>query len=182
MYLLNHEQIRRYVAAPRGTYLDIINFDSTRLQHTSYYFGVGRDYEILDGDNFRLARMNDGRGSILTLPPRGYAIVKSSEIFMLSEKVMGILGPVSDLMRLGLELVHSPFIDPLFYGQLELGLWNRLERPASISSEQIIGKVSFFDISDTYPIEVIPKSAQDEKFRKRRPLRDDDPVHVDDEI
>lgn len=178
MYLLNHEQIRRYVALPRGTYLDIINFDNSRLQHTSYYFGIGRDCEIYDREEFHLTRMGNGTPG-LTLPQGGYAIIKSNEVFMLSEKVLGILGPVSDLMRLGLELVHSPFIDPLFYGQLELGLWNRLPRTVTLSIGQIIGKVSFFDISDTYPIEMVPKSAQEEKFKRRRPLRDDDPVHID---
>src|SRR5688572_25102693 len=112
MYLLNHDQIRRYVAAPLGTYLDIVNFNEDRLQHTSYYFSLGRDYEIAEGDGFKLSRL-DGERKHLVLPPNGYAVIKSHETFILSDKVMGIIGPVSDFVRWGLELVHSPFIDPL---------------------------------------------------------------------
>lgn len=180
MYLLNHDQIRRYVAAPLGTYLDIVNFNESRLQHTSYYFSLGRDYEIAEGDGFKLSRL-DGERKHLVLPPGGYAVIRSHETFILSDKVMGIIGPVSDFVRWGLELVHSPFIDPLFNGKLELGLWNRLQRDAAVILGQRIGKVSFFDISDTYPIGIVPKSLQEDKFRRRASLRDDDPIPVDDE-
>jgi deoxycytidine triphosphate deaminase len=180
MYLLNHDQIRRYVAAPRGTYLDIINFDPKRLQHTSYYFSLGREYEILDSGDSRLLRLDD-KTQHLVLPPQGYAVIKSHETFMLSDKVIGLIGPISDFVRWGLGLVHSPFIDPMFHGQLELGLLNRLPKAATVRLGQAIGKVSFFDISDTYPIEIVPSSAQEEKFKQRYPRRDDDPVSGDED-
>lgn len=118
---------------------------------------------------------------ILVLEPHGFALVKSHETFMLSEKVIGIFGQISDLARLGLDLANSPFIDPLFHGQLELGLWNRTAKKVDVPLGQRIGKVTFFDISDTYPVEIKTGSFAAKKFATRRPLRDDDPVHTSEE-
>jgi deoxycytidine triphosphate deaminase len=176
MYLLNAQQIRTYVAAPYGQYLDIVNFAESSLQHTSYYFRLGPDYELKATAETRIFRLTEEKPTLL-LEPNSYAVIKTLESFSLSDKVLGILGQTSKLMAGGLQLIHSPFIDPLFQGQMELGLSNLTSKSVTIRLGQIIGKVSFFDISDTYPISVIVGSISQSTFARRRPLRDDDPVH-----
>jgi len=178
MYLLNAQQVKRYVNARYANYLDILPWDESRQQHTAYYFGLGADYDVADGDGFATRRLT--RSAPLVVPPRAFLKIKSEEVFNLSEKVMGILGPVSDLADMGLQLVHSPFIDPIYHGHLMLGLVNHLDRDVALDRGVAIGKVSFFDISDTYPVELIPGSRAEQKFRRRRPDRDDDPVHPQD--
>lgn len=175
MYLLNAHQISKHVQSPRGQYLDIINFDEGSLQHTSYYFRLGDYCETLGGTEPKITRLTEDK-PYLDLGPNGYAVVKTHENFMLSDKIMGIFGQVSELAERGLELVHSPFIDPLFHGRLAIGLSNRLSVGVRIRLGDRIGKVSFFDISDTYPVEIIAGSIAQRTFAKRRPRRDDDPV------
>lgn len=175
MYLLNDRQIKTYVRAPRGQYLDIDNFDPRKLQHTSYYFRLGAEYRR-PGAETRPSLLTEEKRDLL-LDPNSYAVIRTLESFWLSEKVLGIIGQASALMFSGLQLVHSPFIDPLFHGPMELGLANLTSKAVSISLGQIIGKVSFFDISDTYPIAIIEGSISEKTFARRRPSRDDDPVH-----
>lgn len=104
-------------------------------------------------------------------------MIRSLETFMLSSKVMAIFGQVSDLSKAGLQLLHSPFIDPTFFGQLELGLANHSGGEVVLEWKQSIGKVCFFDVSDTYPLSPPKKGkAIARKFEERYPNRDDDPV------
>jgi hypothetical protein len=56
-----------------------------------------------------------------------------------------------------------------------------MSRHIRIEFGQEIGKVVFFDVSDTSSIDIIAGSLIDKKFRKRVPLRDDDPPHIQDE-
>lgn len=177
MFLLNNQEIRERLDDPTGAYLDIANFDASFLQHTFYYFRLGSEYEIQVSDEFQTHRLT-GEKPVLTLEPNGYAVVKSHETFKLSDKVMAVLGPSSDFVRSGLELVHSPFIDPLFHGQLEMGLRNRLSKRVNLRLGHRIGKIAFFDVSDSRPIQLIEGSVVEHKFKSRRPLRDDEPVPV----
>lgn len=58
MYLLNDQQIRHYVEdTPRGTYLDIMNFDPKSLQHTYYYFRLGSEYEVHGESGSQILRL-----------------------------------------------------------------------------------------------------------------------------
>jgi deoxycytidine triphosphate deaminase len=176
MFLLNSQQIERHVESPRGQYLDIVDFDREKLQHTSYYFSLGENVEILTGTGDpQIIRLTKEK-PYLNLPPHGYALVKTHETFMFSDKLIGVLGQTTELAKHGMELVHSPFIDPLYYGRLLCGLSNRLPSVARIRLGEPIGKISFFDISDTYPVSVIKGSIQESTFKERRPRRDDDPV------
>jgi deoxycytidine triphosphate deaminase len=156
-------------------YLEIVNFEERLLQHTFYYFRLGSEYEVRDAQGYKILRLTK-EDQYLNLEPQGYAVIRSHETFRFSNKVMGILGPTSDFVRSGLELVHSPFIDPLFHGKLEMGLWNRLKTPISIRLGQRIGKIAFFDISDTSSVQILEGSIAEQKFKRRIPLRDDDPV------
>jgi deoxycytidine triphosphate deaminase len=179
MYLLNDQQIHHYVSdAPRGVYLDIEDYDPRMLQHTSYYFRLGSVIELVTQEERKLYRI-DEESPFLTIEPGQYCIVKSLETFILSEKVLGIFGQVGDFVHSGLELVHSPYIDPLFHGALELGLGNRTLASVKVKFRQRIGKVTFFDISDTYPIAIREKSIIAGRFSRLRPKRDDEPVPYD---
>lgn len=176
MYLLNHHQIKRHVKAPLGQYLDIVNFDERKLQHTAYYFSLGDHCEIATGTGEpQIIRLTEKK-PYLNLAPHGYAVVQTHETFFLSDKLIGVLGQTTKLAEEGLELVHSPFIDPLYNGRLVFGLSNRLARPARLQLGERIGKISFFDISDTYPVEVIGGSILERTFNERRPRRDADPI------
>ena len=180
MFLLNDREIRRHIEDPTRSYLDIEPFDEDSLQHTSYYFRLGGQYKfIADGDE--AIRELGPQNSSLMIPPGGVVKIWSLEHFNLSGKVLAMFGQISDLTMSGLQLLHSPFIDPTFVGHLELGLINATSRQAQIGWKSRIGKASFFDISDTYP--VLPPSKgklQASKFERRRAMhRDDDPLPYD---
>ncbi|SRR6266542_1336047 len=81
---------------------------------------------------------------------KGAAVpIWSLEGFELSERVLGIFGHASDLFLRGLELVHSPFIDPSFKGRLELVVRNMSDRDVTLVPGEVVGKIMFFDISDS---------------------------------
>lgn len=177
MFLLNDQLIRGYVQSGSRSYLDIEPFDEDCLQNTSYYFRLGSHCKESSKQGQPLVELGPQK-SKLFIPPGGMAMIRSLETFLLSNKVMAIFGQVSDLTKSGLELMHSPFIDPTFFGQLELGLVNRTNSEVAVEWQQKIGKVCFFDVSDTYP--VFPPSKGKplaKKFEERYPERDDEPAH-----
>lgn len=184
MYLLNDALIEQYVNAYRGSsddFMDIENFDQDMLQHTSYYFRLGAEWDLFDGDGDARPQRLSATADVLTIPPRGYVVVKSHEVFRLSSRILGIFGSVSALAARGLQMNNSAYLDPLFSGALTVGIENKLDSENVIRWKEKIGKVSFFDISDTYPIRVRPGSIQERTFKQRKPRRDDDPVHVFDD-
>ena len=91
-------------------------------------------------------------------------------------------------MRRGLSLRHSAFIDPNFparkrTGFLEFGLKNEIDATIPLTLADEIGKVCFFNVSDTYPISD-PKGEVAENYERRGstdkprpvPAYDDHPV------
>jgi len=120
-------------------YIKIHQYSSEQHKQTFYKFRFGAP---------------DHNGAVGTPAPiklkRGsYADVWSMEGFELSERVLAIFGHSSDLFRRGLELIHSPFIDPTFVGQLQLGIRNFSDNEVTLSPGEVIGKIVFFDISDS---------------------------------
>jgi deoxycytidine triphosphate deaminase len=171
MFLLNHQLIQDYVES-NSNILDIWDFEIEYLQHTFYYFRLGSEGQI-NGNPFKLG---EGPGiNLLTIEHNDFAIIKSHETFILSDKVFAIFGQPSDLIKKGAQLLHSPFVDPKFKGKLELGIKNISNKPIILEyKKQIIGKISFFDISDTYPIVVNPHSQIAKKYDERKPRKGDD--------
>lgn len=110
---------------------------------------------------FRLGALNiNGKvvpeDSSITIAPNGFETIWSYETFKLSGRVMGLLGNHSKFVDKGLQLVHSPSIDPGFpggrhdsHGSLSLGIKNNTAAPARVEIGEKIGKVIFFDVSDT---------------------------------
>lgn len=104
-------------------------------------------------------------------PPRGYALIHSLERIVCSKRVLAIFGQISALPRKGLRLNHSPTVDPNFGGILEMGLENLLEKPKEIPYGEPIGKVMFFDISDTYPVGDVKGTISEKDYKRRETLK-----------
>jgi hypothetical protein len=122
-----------------SAYLEILNYSAECHKQTFYKFRYGAP--DLDG--------NVGTPVPIELEPNAFAGIWSLEGFKTSERVFGLFGHSSDLFKRGLELIHSPFIDPGFPGQLQLVIRNFSHRTETLSPGETIGKVTFFDISDT---------------------------------
>jgi len=167
MYLLNRQQLERHVSDLNSRYLTIKNFSSKNLQHTSYYFRVGHIYQIVHSAENKELKELTRENRILTIEPGQYVLIRTAEIFTLSEKVKAFVGSNGDAVSDGLLVNYSPFIDPLYDGWLEIGVKNLLDTKIHLKMGQKIGKLSFFDISDTYPIDIKKGSFQDSKFEVR---------------
>lgn len=151
MFLINSLLINSYLETKSPT-LEILKFNKKGLQHTFYYFRFGGEGSI-NGEAFYIKDCSECKS--ITLEPGDFAEIKSLETFNLGEQVMGIIGQSSDLIQHGIQLLHSPFIDSGYKGQLSFGLKNLSNKKFHLEFEKtIIGKVSFFDISDTYPIDI----------------------------
>ena len=94
----------------------------------------------------------------------------SLESFHLTDRVLGLFGSTSALALRGLQLVHSPAIDPLFEGSLELGIRNVSASDVELKVGDSIGKLQLFDVSDSI-IEAekfIDDAVQNAKLQERR--------------
>ncbi len=160
MYLLNSEQI---TARMKSGALQIGSFSDERLHHTFYYVALGRDIEREDPNtgDWRPERLNEGK--VLKIDPGQCVRVKSSETFALKEGVMGVLGSTSRISLKGVALLHGSSIDPTYpppdaagqvlFSPLDMALVNHSSRAVTFAwGTQVIAKISFFDVSDTYPI------------------------------
>lgn len=175
MYLLNRSNILNYLES-NPQFLNIIDFQEENIQHTFYYFRLGK-ISMLNGQ--KIPSSTQGNKSLLLLPG-DYAIVQSIEKFILSDKVFGLFGQSSDLFAQGLLLNHSPFVDPLFNGYLTLGLSNITKNAIEIElTRQILGKISFFDIADSHPISLLPNSIISKKYANKKSEMDDESLHAD---
>jgi deoxycytidine triphosphate deaminase len=176
VYLLNRVQILEAIDG-RLPGLQIGDFDESCLQHTSYYFRLGANYEYRN-DKGEWTPGHLGDGQHLTLDPGGTVRIESLEHFNLGERVLGMLGATSTLARDGLLLLHGPFIDPLFpsggrrghklSGPLQMALANQTRDSQKVAFKAKIGKVAFFDISDTYPIRLVAGSVSEALFAERQ--------------
>lgn len=162
MYLLNSTLIQAYVNADNGSPLSIEEFSAKNLQHTFYYFRLGNE-GTLNGIAYDLS--NKKSLGKLVLQPGDFAVVTTYETFQISTKIIGLFGQTSDLAKEGIQVLQSPFLDPGFNGKLKFGMVNLSKESVEyLAGKDIIGKVSFFDISDTYPVRVKKNSIIDKKF------------------
>jgi dUTPase len=142
------------IYGPQGA-LRIIPYEAANLGTSHYYFRLGAKREG------RHVVPIDSRG--LSIEPHNFAQIWSLESFTLSERVMGIFGSPSSLFDHGLQLLNSPFIDPSFDGALSLVLSNLSGEIQTIHAGEKIGKVSFFDVGDTF---FDPQAFQENQKRK----------------
>lgn len=169
MYLLSSKRIEYYVKASfdANAPLCIKNFNPTNLQHTFYYFCLGANIIYMNEScpEGKSLDLSNGKEKYFTLEPGDFVTITTRETFRMSERIMGVLGQCGDRVKEGLLLIHSPFIDPCYHGKLKFGLKNIGHKKIRLEYEKsIIGKVSFFDISDTYPIHIKEGSIMDKKI------------------
>ena len=175
MFLLNNEMILRY---QKEGLLDIEDLKMELIHPTYYYFRLGSPVRVWNESRkeYHLEELGESGKEVLTIPARGYILIQSLERFTCSKKILGIFGQVSALARKGLRLNHSPTIDPNFRGYLEMGLENLLDRPRELRHGERIGKVLFFDVSDTYPIPNIKGTISEKDYKRRETLRGAEPL------
>jgi deoxycytidine triphosphate deaminase len=171
MFVLNNSQVIDY--HNKGI-IHITDISPQFLHSTYYYFRLGRHYQMWDPDSCDfIPQMLTRQGkNALHLAGKGYALITSLERFRLSDRVMAEFGQISDLAQNGLRLNHSPFVDPHFEGNLAFAIENCLERDMELRYEQPIGKIRFFDISDTYPVAPPKGTVSERKFEVRKRLDD----------
>lgn len=175
MFLLNDGMVLEY---KKEGLLDIEDFDPGLLHPTYYYFRLGKWVRIWDEErkDYHFEELGEPGREVLSISARGYALIQSLERFKCSKKVLAIFGQTSALPRKGLRLNHSPTIDPNFAGYLEMGLENLLDKPKEIRCGDIIGKIVFFDVSDTYPVRDIKGTISEKDYKRRETLRGGEPL------
>lgn len=117
-----------------------MNFDRSALQHSWYYIRLGLRYKRRDPDG-------------------GF---EASDV--LDDTV-----PFWNSVRVS---TYSLFIDPLYPGPgatapLEFGLVNLNDSRSSMPAASPLAKVSFFDVSDSGLMELLPGSESEQKFARR---------------
>jgi hypothetical protein len=115
-------------------------FDDSLFTATYYYFRLGG---VVDEGNVVPIKQ------ALNLRKRELKRVFSLETFALSERTFAILGPCTELLFRGLKLHNSPTIDPGFSGSLEMLIENYTDEIVVLEPAMKVGKVVFFDISDS---------------------------------
>lgn len=175
MFLLNDEMIKGYM---KEGLLDIEDFKPKLLHPTYYYFRLGKWVQIWEEGrkDYHFEELGEPGREVLSIPARGYALIQSLERFKCSKKVLAIFGQTSSIPRKGLRLNHSPTIDPNFAGYLEMGLENLLDKGIEIRCGDTIGKIVFFDISDTYPVRDIKGTISEKDYKRRETLRGGEPL------
>lgn len=171
MFLLTDDAIERYRSKEE---ILIKDFQKRQLGIACYYFSLGKYIEIWNEAKncFQAVTIGTPGKEVVELPSRGYAKVRTLETFKFSERVLGIIDQYSGLTDEGLMLNNSPTIDPRFIGPLELGIANLLPRSFPLRFGMLIGKLIFFDVSDTYPIQNPEEGFRGEVFARRRKLAD----------
>jgi len=185
MRLASSEVIKQWLEL--GSKLSIKNFELKMLHQVAYYVRMGKHLDVLQRDG---SWESEGVDELISyeISPHEYVKIWSLEEIALSTDVFGIFGPISDLIEQGLQLVYSPFIEPLFRGRLRLGLRNMLSCPTQIRMSQPIGKILFFDVSDSNVQKQAPGSTMNRDlaaFRRYVELSDISPFPpegLDDEI
>lgn len=143
---------------PKGD-VKIAPYDSANHHGSCYYFRVA----AADQNG-----QPDATSRPISIPKNGFVNVCSLERFELSERVLGLFGGLTDLISRGLQLVHSPAIDPLFKGSLALGIRNMTENAVELRVGDKVGEVLFFDVSDSL---VAAHQAHNEVRTKEEELR-----------
>src|SRR5437588_5337553 len=104
--------------------LKIDEFDAEHLEGASYDFRVGPAAAVTTA-----SMPVDLRQQPLILEPYAAALVLVEEIIVLSDRLLGRLGPHSNLFKRGIFASIGPQIDPGYSGRMRVSLLNMTERP-----------------------------------------------------
>lgn len=173
MYLLNKETIFTENKKEFGI-LEIKPLKPGNLLPTYYYFRLGGDVTRWDSDTGEKIKedISQPGNRILKIHPGEFILVRSRERFRCSKRVLGIFGNSSRLLKQGLTIRNSPFIDPNFPhptdpGYLDIALKNELPISIKLQYEDKIGKISFFNVSDTYPVSEVTGTISEEDYKSK---------------
>jgi deoxycytidine triphosphate deaminase len=124
------------------------------LGNTFYYFHAGDSVKIVSPNE---EEIDLKAKRICQIPPCGFARLWSAEYFRMGGRVLGLFSTTSELIhKRGLSMVNSLSIDPSFTGRLEIGLTNQTHNFVTLKFHERIGKLLFFDVSDTYVLSAKP--------------------------
>jgi len=174
MYLLNKETIITENRKKEFGIVEIKPLKADNLLPTYYYFRLGGDITRWDSDTGEKIKedISQPGNHILKINPGEFILVRSRERFRCSKQVLAIFGNRSSLLKEGLTIRNSPFIDPNFphlteLGYLDIALKNELPIPLKLQYEDKIGKISFFNVSDTYPVSDVEGTDSEEDYRSK---------------
>ena len=136
--------MKRY--ARRG--LQISNSIATNFFPTCYYFRMGARAQF---------PFSEAPGTAHAIPRAGLVVEPGDQVrfttmehFRLPDHVMAILGPrTSNAVERGHLLLHGPTIEPGYDAPLDLGIKNIAPGPITLKAGDSVGKIMFYDISDT---------------------------------
>ncbi len=156
MFLLSRGIVEG-VYLPKG-YMSIKPFDPECFVSGSYTFRLGAI-----ATEAGPAKITDS----VELKPGARVSVWSLEVFDMRGRTQGILGNTTQLIRLGGELVHSVCIDPHFQGCLELIIANNSVETIVLAPGAPIGKVSLYDVSESFGQDDLKQDELPESYRQR---------------
>ena len=163
MFLLKRDLLIHYV---EKQLIDISPFSHASCGATFYYFRLAPVIRVYESGRETLIDMKSrAHNGHYNLPANAFAEVQSLEHFNAKLRVYASIGQPTDIALRGLQLVHGPTLDPTFTGQLKFGIRNLLDTENKLSLSEPIGKLCFFDVSDTYQITQPP--GEKEKFEQR---------------
>ncbi len=143
-----------------GKLLTIDPYDETKHLSNFYYFRLGASAH---GDSVVPLKGE------LSIAKHATVMVYTLERFTLSDRVLGLFGNTTTFIKNGLQLVHGFSVDPGFNGSLLLGIRNNTTSDIRLKPGDIIGKMLFFDVSDSMlNVEEFLKSALTKESLKQR--------------
>lgn len=147
--------------------IKISPFMESNLIKTFYYFRAGETLKILSPEEKSIDLEKTKKALI---PANGFGLIKTREHFIFDATILAIFGNLTDLIKKGLQIINSPSIDPGFEGHLTLGIKNNSSSAVEIEFEEKIGKILFFNISDTYVSfsKLIDEPEIREKMKRRK--------------
>jgi dCTP deaminase len=134
---------RQIMDARHSGLLTIDPFDEESLEPASYDLGVG-DVAVVSTVSSPIDLREQ---PLLTLEPFASAMLQTEEVLHLSPRIVGRLGPRSNLLRHGIFVSTGPQIDPGFSGRLFVNLLNVTDHPFLIRHRSRFLTVEFHALS-----------------------------------
>jgi len=140
--ILVDSQIRS--AMERG-FLGIDPFDEEGLEPATYDLRVGRIGVVSTAPQ----PIDLSEQTVLTIEPLSVALLQTEEVLRLSPRMVGRVGPRSNIMRHGIFASTGPQIDPGFSGRLFVTLLNVTDHPFLIRHLDRFLTIEFHGLSQT---------------------------------
>lgn len=158
MFLINRDNLINY---SRKNQITIGNVDSKFMDATCYRFRLGnlvKQRVSFDPDLPREKRSNtiDIENGFLKVEPGCFYEIQSHESFTLGDCVQAFISQTTNLALKGFQLISGLGVDPSWVNpgnsdhKLKFVLKSLINEAIPISHLQVIGKIYFYDITDTF--------------------------------